>query len=77
MSRWLTCWADWPNHLEHRFDEEQARESALLLPATDIPSVVVDDLAVLEVELKVDCTDVEPDPAPAGLAALIGSSRVA
>ena len=68
--------ADWPNHLEHRFDEQQAHESALLLPAREIPSVEVEDPAVLEVKLKIDCTDVEPDPAPRGLAALIGSSLV-
>jgi hypothetical protein len=68
--------ADWPNHLEHRFDEQQARESALLLPAGDIPRVEAEDPAILEVKLKVDCTDVEPDPAPSGLASLIGSVLV-
>ncbi|MFW5473152.1 PD-(D/E)XK motif protein [Knoellia sp. CPCC 206450] len=69
--------ADWPNHLEHRFDEQQAHESALLLPAGDIPRVDAADPAILEVKLKVDCTDVEPDPAPSGLAALISSTLVA
>lgn len=69
--------ADWPNHLEHRFDEQQARESALLLPAGEIPRVVADDPAILEVRLKVDCTDVKPDAAPGGLAALISSTLVA
>ena len=64
--------ADWPNHLDHRFDEQQATESAALLPADDIPRVESPDPAVLEVKLKVDCTDVEPESAPTGLAALIG-----
>jgi hypothetical protein len=68
--------SDWPNHLEHRFDEQQARESALFLTADEIPRVMADDPAILEVKLKVDCTDVEPDPAPSGLASLIGSALV-
>lgn len=65
--------ADWPNHLDHRFDEQQATESAALLPADDIPRVEAPDPAVLEVKLKVDCTDVEPESAPTGLAALVTS----
>jgi Putative PD-(D/E)XK family member, (DUF4420) len=65
--------ADWPNHLDHRFDEQQATESAALLPADDIPRVEAPDPAVLEVKLKVDCTDVEPESAPSGLASLVAS----
>ncbi|MHB8186977.1 MAG: hypothetical protein ACYDDU_13045, partial [Dermatophilaceae bacterium] len=43
-----------------------------LLPADDIPRVESPNPAVLEVKLKVDCTDVEPESAPSGLAALVG-----
>lgn len=68
--------ADWPSHLDHRFDEQQARESTLLLPADDIPRVEAPDPAVLEIKLTVDCTDVEPEPAPRGLSALVGSGSV-
>lgn len=63
--------ADWPRHLARRFDETQAMESAALLPADDIPRVESPHPAVLEVTLKVDCTDVEPESAPSGLAALV------
>jgi hypothetical protein len=68
--------ADWPSHLGHRFDEQQAKESAVLLPADHIPRVESHDPAVLEVKLKVDCTDVDPEPAPTGLAALVSSGGV-
>jgi hypothetical protein len=68
--------ADWPNHLDHRFDERQAKESALLLPAGDIPRVEQPPPEVLEVRLKVNCTDVLPEPQPSGLAGLVGSALV-
>jgi hypothetical protein len=68
--------ADWPNHLDHRFDERQAKESALLLPAGDIPRVEPGSSDVLEVRLRVRCTEVVPDPAPSGLAGLVGSAPV-
>jgi hypothetical protein len=68
--------ADWVNHLEHRFDEQQARESATLLPAVSVPRVEEPPPEVLEVRLTVDCSGVEPEQAPTGLAALVGSFAV-
>lgn len=63
--------SDWWTHLDHRFDEQQAGESWSLLPADDVPRVECTDPGVREVRLVVDCTDVVPDSAPSGLAALV------
>lgn len=63
--------SDWWTHLDHRFDEQQALGSWALLPADQIPSVVCDEPAVLDVRLTVDCTDVVHESGPSGLAALI------
>lgn len=68
--------ADWVNHLEHRFDEQQARESATLLPAVSVPRLEEPPPEVLEVRLTVDCSGVEPEHTPTGLAALVGSFAV-
>lgn len=66
--------SDWWTYLDHRFDEQQASKSWALLPAASVPRVECEDTAIREVRLVVDCSDVRPDSAPSGLAALIGSS---
>jgi hypothetical protein len=65
---------DWVQHTDRRFDERQGIESISLLPAASIPRVSPPPPEVVDVRLTVDCTDVQPESAPTGLAALIRSA---
>lgn len=69
-----TLGSDWARHLGRRFDEQQARESLVLLDPAAIPQVEQPPAAVLDVRLTVDCTEVPVHSTPEGLAALIGPS---
>lgn len=71
-----TLGPDWLQHLGHRFDELQAAQSLLLFDPTDIPKVASPPVGVISVSLTVDCSEVEVDKNPTGLALLVAPSAV-
>lgn len=70
-----TLGAEWARHVDHRFDEEQGRETLVLLPAAGIPRVGDVPVQVTGVRFTADCGHVVGELNPHGLAALIISNR--
>ena len=68
-----TLGPDWVRITDRRYDERQALESLLVLPADAIPRVAPPPPEVVDVHLTVDCTDVARETALTGVAALIRS----
>ena len=68
-----TLGAEWFKHVHHAFDAEQAVESLTIFPADSIPKVGDVPAQVTGVTFTADCTEVVPESAPHGLAALVVS----
>ncbi|MCO7237919.1 PD-(D/E)XK motif protein [Aeromicrobium sp. CnD17-E] len=68
-----TLGAEWARHVDHRFDEDQAIQSLRFLPAPAVPRVGEVPDAISGVSFTADCSDVQPESAPHGLAALVRS----
>lgn len=68
-----TLGLEWARHVDRRFDAQQALSTLRLLPAHSIPRVRDVPPGVSGVQFVSDCTDVERETAPHGLASLIVS----
>jgi len=68
-----TLGAEWYRHVDRAFDAQQAVESLRIFSALDVPKVESVPAEVTGVTFTADCTDVSPDGAPHGLAALVVS----